>query len=749
MMKHFLTKLLGALLVLLFTANAYAGDNYWEIFPGQKAPSRLPMSVTPKHYSIFTLNQHTMQQFLGSLSTDPNQAMEIILPAPDHSMRTFMVWKTPIMAKALAEKYPEIQTYTAYALGDQNVTAKLDYTPYGFRGMILDGKNSYFIDPYSNEADGYYMVFYERDYKPETSLNGCLVDPSKNLNSPDEGEAINLNTNRHRTANRQNGNVRRTYRLAISCTGEYAVNAVGVNASVPLVLSKIVSTINRVNGVYQKELAVSFEIVAGDESIIYTDPNNDPYTCNANLPCLINEAQSNITSVIGAPNFDIGHIFCTAGGGLAALSSTCSGAKASGTSSSSGPDDFGVPLHEMGHQFGADHTFSANTGGCYGNGNPLTNFEPGSGSTIMSYAGVCDPNNIQLGSDNYFDVGSLDEINNFLMAGGSTCGADTMGPYPVAVANMDDTFIVPINTPFELTTAPATSNQSEAAITYNWEQFDVGNFGWTEAQGGSATAGGVMRSYPPDTFVTRAFPSYDSVIANSYSYVGVRLPQVPRALHFKLTARSVFQGWGTFNFIDSNVTVLVSNNAKFRVTAPASNATWDPNDVVTIKWDTGGSRQLPVNCRYVNIYLSLDNGKTFSYVVVSNAPNTGSYDYTVPDVYTTSGRIMVKGTGNAFFDIGKGKLNITGTNSIQEHSLSQSVIIYPNPAIDLVQVKTRDVSGGSYKIVMYNALGSRVWQGSMQSHVSIATSGMARGNYLIQVLDEKTGKSATYKVNLR
>lgn len=739
-MKVLFTKLLT--LMLIFSCSLSYGADYWGKFNGQTAPSKLPISFEAKSYSLFTLKQNEMKGFLNALSTDPNLALEITLPAPDNSMKVFKIWKTPIFESEIAKAYPEIQTYTAYEVGNPGVTAKLDYTPFGFRAFVIDGSNSYLIDPYSEEADGYYAVFYKNQLIENSSLKGCLNGTLPDL---DLGNEIILNT-----ANKQNGSVRHIYRLAISCTGEYALSVAGPVPTVALVMSKIVSTINRVNGVYERELSVSFNIINNNDLIIFTDPNSDPYSCNDNLDCLIGEVETLISNTIGNANFDVGHILATAGGGLAALNAVCAdGIKASGTSSSTGPNDFHVPLHELGHQFGANHTFSANTGGCNGNGAPTNAYEPGSGTSIMSYGGLCAPNNVNTFSAEYFHVASLKEMNNLLTTQGSTCGNIVPGTPVISYPEITDTFFnIPVNTPFELRAPLATVNQPSAVITYNWEQFDLGNFDSQEDQNASATEGPVFQSYPPNGDRSRIFPSVNYILDDTYTGVGERLPTVAREMNFKLTARSLFQGWGTFNYTDKNIKVNMTALSKFRVLSPAVDSTWNPNEVKTITWEKGGSEDDPVFCSFVNIYLSLDDGLTFPYVIVTNAPNTGSYDYTVYNVSTTKGRIKIQGTGQAFLDIGKGKLKITGTETSIENIKSDTYFaVYPNPAKDQIQIKDK-VTQDEFTVIMYDILGSKVWSGQMKGETSITTSLMARGQYLIKLINEKTGETFSRKVVL-
>lgn len=747
-MRNLFTKLTAGLMVFACT-QSYGGDNYWSKFDGKTAPSRLPMTVTPEEYNIFTLDQNAMRNFLFSLSTDYNQAKQIMLPTPDRKYRSFHIWKTPMMEPGLAARYPEIQTFTAEADDDHGVTAKIEYTLFGFTGLVFDGEKTYMIDPYSNEPDGYYIAFYKKDFYPSSHVasGSCGV---KNILNPSDNSVPVVVGGDEKTPLKTNGNVRHVYRLAMSCTGEYAVNAVGANPSKPQVLSKIVTTVDRVNGFYERELSVSLSLINNNDDVIYTNPAADPYNCNSNLGCLIGEVQTNITSVIGPVNYDIGHIVCTAGGGLAQLNAVCGGGKASGTSTSGGPDDFNVILHEMGHQFGSNHTFSAGTGGCAGNGNESTAYEPGAGISTMSYAGACNPNNVGNGVE-YFHVSSLNEINAFLTTQGSSCGTINAGSAPVSLPALTDSFNIPRNTPFELMAPVATAAQTSEPIRYSWEQYDLGNFEGTEADNGNADEGPIVRSYAPDTLRLRSYPTAPRIIDGSYTAPGERLPTVERIVRFKLTARSFYQGWGTFHFIDSVVRLKVAGSSgDFRVTSQDAATTWNPGEVKTVTWAVGGTNTAPVNCGWVNIYLSTDDGETFPYLMVANAPNTGSYNVTVPNVGTTTGRIKVKGTGNVFFDINKGAITMTGNpNGIKELELAEDLVFYPNPATDRIQVMTKKQYGNNLKAVMYNAVGQQVWSGEITGNTEIGVAGFARGNYMIQVVNENNGARTTQKIVLQ
>ena len=161
------------------------------------------------------------------------------------------------------------------------------------------------------------------------------------------------------------------------------------------------------------EASIRMQLVPTESLIVFTNPATDPFTGNSNANILIGESQSVISSSIGSANFDIGHTFSTGGGGLAALGCVCyNPAKASGITGSGNPvgDPFDIDYvaHEIGHQFGGDHTFNANTGSCNGNVNSSTAVEPGSGITIMAYAGICgSTDNLAPNSIAYFHAARL------------------------------------------------------------------------------------------------------------------------------------------------------------------------------------------------------------------------------------------------------------------------------------------------------------------------------------------------------
>ncbi|RZL98012.1 MAG: hypothetical protein EOO88_61730, partial [Pedobacter sp.] len=294
----------------------------------------------------------------------------------------------------------------------------------------------------------------------------------------------------------------RTYRLALSATGEYTTFHGG---TVSKALAAMAVTMTRVNGIYEKSISVTMVMVPNNDLIVYTNAATDPFT-NGTPGTMINQNQTNTTAVIGGTNYDIGHVFGTNSGGLAGLGVVCLAAsKARGVTGSGAPinDPFDIDYvaHELGHQFGANHTFRASTSSCAGNANSSTAFEVGSGSTIMAYAGICGVNNVQANSDAYFHAASINEMYTVVRRT-SDCSVKTPNNNQVPTADAGSDYTIPKGTAFVLTGVG--SDPDNDPITYLWEQLD--NQSSAQPPVSTATGGPVYRSFFPKTSPSRYFP---------------------------------------------------------------------------------------------------------------------------------------------------------------------------------------------------------------------------------------------------
>lgn len=571
----------------------------------------------------------------------------ISLPLPDGTSQRFRVSLVPVMHPTLAARYPQIRTYQAQGIDNPAATARLDVTPAGFHAMIQAPGQTVFIDP-SVDGSAIHLVFNKSSMSPSAQGGFCLTtDTAPVLPAPTAGRF-------------PNGTSLRTYRLAMACTGEYAATKGGTVAGA---LAGIVASVNRVSGVYEKELAIRMVLVPKTDTLIFLNAATDPYT-NISNGATLNTNQTITDQRIGAANYDIGHVFNTDGGGVAGLGVVCRpGNKARGTTGLANPtgDAFDIDFvaHEIGHQFGGAHTFNGSTGNCAG-GNRSANsaYEPGSGTTIMAYAGICSPQNVQNNSDPYFHSHSYDQILTYA-AGLGNCSVNTPTGNQAPVVNAGSNYVIPTGTPFELT-GSATDPDGDA-LTYSWEQFDLGPTGAPTAPVGNAP---LFRVFAPVTSPTRTFPRLSNLLANTTS-LGEILPTYARRMVFRLVARDNRAAGGGSDYDSMNV-VVSAVGGPFQVTLPnTASASWQAGAPQQVTWNVANTTAAPINAANVDILLSTDGGQTFPTVLLANTPNDGYATVTVPTsvAASSSARIKIKASGNIFFDLSNQNFSITNSGA--------------------------------------------------------------------------------------
>lgn len=725
-----------------FTRPAMANSNVWQPMQGN-VPFKGTQVIVPNKLTAYALNDTYLRNYLFSLSDNANAGQQIQLPTPDGGLRTFVIWKSHTMSPGLETKYPSIRTFTAYALDDPRAVAKLDYTLKGFHAMVMDGANTFFIDPYSNVNDGFYMSYYKHDFlKPLHQRMVCEQKDDDIASLDNEMEQMELGDGPSLPSldlKVVNGTQHRTYRLALACTYEYSVEVDGPTPTVAGVLSAMVTSVNRVTGVYELEMAISLELVPNTDDLIWIT-SSDPYT-NGNGSTMLGQNNTQCNTIIGSANYDIGHVFSTGGGGIASLGSICGSSKGQGVTGSNNPvgDPFDIDYvaHEMGHQFGGPHTFNNNTlGSCASNRSGNNAYEPGSGSTIMAYAGICDADDLQNHSDAYFHANSLQRISNTINQSSKVnCPVKVVtGNAAPGIPSFSAQYSIPISTPFELEAPLAIDSLvADTLRTYCWEEWDRSASGLTWAN--TSATGPIFRSFVPKESRWRVFPTIQKVVTNISSYLGEKLPTVARTLTFKLTTRGVYNGLGVTNFSDDSIRLNVINTgAGFAVTSPNTNVSWTGLTQQTITWNVVTTDQAPINATNVNIYLSTDGGYTYPITVATNVPNTGSATVQIPNVPTTTARIKVKGAGNVFFDISNTNFTITNNpNNVAEISAENANIkVFPVPAKDVLNLSTID----AMKVAIYNTIGQSVFTGTLQNDMQLNVKDWAKGMYYIHFTAE-------------
>lgn len=649
--------------------------SYWSDVDASDIHTTGRRAIFPDKYRSLTLNVPVITKILSEAPHDVKVQVKysntiVSLPLPDGKFGRFRIVDSPVMEKGLADKFPDIRTFSGQGIDDPFATAKLDITPLGFHAMILSVSGSVFIDPYAIGDTYNYISYYKKDFNPAGKEFECRM-----MNDLRKQEDENKRTFRVL----QEGELK-TYRIAIATTGEYALYFGG---TVPGALAAVVTSLNRVDGVYEREVSVRMILVSNNNLLIFTNAATDPYT-NNNGEVMLGQNQTTIDNIIGTGNYDIGHVFSTGGGGIAQLGCVCvAGLKAQGVTGSNAPvgDPFDIDYvaHEMGHQFGGNHTFNAVTGSC-GGGNRVAGaaYEPGSGSTIMAYAGICSPNNLQQHSDPYFHTKNLDEILMFTNSGsGNTCPVVTVtgNHNPVVDPGLGGNTI-PVSTPFTIT-GSATDADNDT-LTYCWEEYDLGPAGNWNAPVLNAP---IFRSFNPVASPSRTFPKQSSLL-NNVQYIGEFMPNYTRSLSFCLLVRDNKSGGGGVGFGFMSIEVTASAGP-FLVTSPNTAVVWNPNTPKTITWDVANTTASPVNCANVNIKLSTDGGVSFPTMLKSNTPNDGTESVTLPVIETTTARIKVEAADNIFFDISNVNFTIStsiGIGSIESEpykfDLAQN---YPNP----------------------------------------------------------------------
>ena len=743
-MKLFINKFFSAFVFLFFCSQIQAQN----IFFNDAVEASFKITdqkrvIVPEKFRTIKLDSAGILSFLRLLPQEqflPNRNLAPVLeiPMPDGSFAKFRVWESAVMAPELAAAYPQLKTFTGQGIDDPTATIKLDWTSFGFHAMILSPiSGTVFIDPYDQQNIFNYISYYKSDYKRKgTFIEQGPIRFSKDAKTQTENPLAGVCI----------GTQLRTYRLAVACTNQYAIKATGLaNPTKAQTLAKIVISTNRVNGVYEKELSVRLVLVANDTLVIFTSPATDLFTGNDNPNVLINESQSIIDARIDTANYDIGHTFSTGGGGLAGLGVVCvNGQKASGITGSSNPVgdayDIDYVAHEMGHQFGANHTFNSYSGYCGGgNGNATTNAEPGSGSTIMAYAGICSPDNLQNNSDAQFHAISFDEITSYsINSSGNGCAVKTATGNLVPVVNAGASYNIPLSTPFVLTGSATDGNGD--ALTYCWEQVDVGGpFGAWNSPVGDAP---LFRSFMPVSTPSRYFPKLSDQINNTTT-IGEILPAYSRIMNFRLTARDNRAGGGGVCYAQTTVTAVVANGP-FLVTYPSASAiVWYVGDFKTITWNTAGTSVSPINCSMVNIQLSTDGGLTFPITILSNAINDGTEEIQVPNNISTQARIRVMAVGNIFYDFSDNNFTIQNSPTSTFVFNSPAAVAVCSASSGTATVKTSGLNGFSTTINLSASLNppgttvsfgaTSIAPGASTTVTLNNTAGLAAGIYTVRV----------------
>ena len=674
--------------LIIFSVNAQ--NSSWKKIENVKNSETLSKYNLKKDKVLFfELDVTSLNQKINTAnyrnSNTKNSSTIIKVPGKNGKLESFKVYEAPVFSPSLAIKYPNIRSYVGTSIDNTGARLRMSTSPQGIQTMIsYINKPTTFMQPLSKGSNQY--VLYNRASKNKsTNKFECnTIDELNDIYSKSSAKFLKINQGG------ANDQTLRKFRIAISTTSEYTAYHGGIAGA----LSAINATLTRVNDIFETDMAVTFELVDATQ-LIYTNAVTDPYSDadfgadqdNSNHPNgwslqLQNTLSDELDTTIELSNaaYDIGHLFGASGGGgnAGCIGCVCDDDTASATDKNKGsgftspandiPEgdtfDLNYVIHEIGHQMGANHTWAFDTEGTQ------VNSEPGSGTTVMGYAGLKGPDDVQADSDPYFHYHSINQILTNLTT--QTCwqansvhspGNITNNP---PIANAGSNYTIPASTPYILK-GNATDTDSDA-LTYCWEQTDSGKVDYVNF-GPNLTSGSMNRSLPPSNSSNRFIPKLTSVLNGNIAQTNPGLgsdwetvASVDRTLNWALTVRdrnpnTPFEGQSSFDTMQIEVVDGTALNpiGPFMVTSQSSSGTnWTQGGTETITWDVANTNLTGlgnVNTQSVNILLSTDGGLNFDTILMANTPNDGTENITVPNIPAPFCRIMVEPTDNIYYAI--------------------------------------------------------------------------------------------------
>lgn len=607
-------------------------------------------------------------------STPKKSKKVVVFPDGDGDLTPFEIEEAAVLSPALSLKYPEIKSYVGRSVDKTGDRIRFSISHNGIQSMIVhaNGKNATFMQKSSRSNNEYIVYRRNETYMANTNF---VCETTGALESKKGFTTHKL----------VDGQVLRKYRIAISATGEYTAFHGGTVADA---LAGINATITRINEVFESDLGISFEIVDGTDQVIFTNKDTDPYGINLN-----SEVQNTLNSIIGPANYDLGQLFHKDknGGNAGFIASVCvDSRKGSAYSSAITPQgdifDMDFVAHELGHQFGANHTWSFESEGT------LIQAEPGSGSTIMGYAGISGNNNVAMNGDDYFHYFSILQILEYAKT--LSCGQEIaiLNNPPQIIPSND--YTIPKSTAFVLT-GNAIDIDVDDILTYNWEQINNGvvtqsSFGPTNLSGAN------FRSLKPTITESRYFPKLSSIVSGNLTQTNPNtnstwetVSDVARDLDFALTVRDNGSGGGQVD-ADLVKVKVIDQAGPFHITSQTSNVTYIAGTRQEVSWDVANTDQQPVNAQKVDIYFSTNGGASFPLLLADGIPNDGMHEVLIPGFATPFARIMVKAHDNIFLAVNSSDFTIAPSQIVLDFPQLKYEVCQGNDLIVPFTYKTFD-----------------------------------------------------------
>lgn len=637
--------------------------NFWQDISETEIvlPREAVKEVKASEYRALSLELAYLQVALRNAPLEfsaaaKNKPLRVVLPLPDGTSETFEVVESPIMEPGLAARYPNIKTYKGRSVNDRAVMARFGHSDLGFHAVIKTAQGQVYIDPLVKNYTQYYQAYYTKNaIEEDTPMEFSCGTPSPTEVLEYEEKSLEDNELlKPRSATPVN---LYTYRLAVTTSGEFA-QRFGATTKAQVMMN-VVNILNKANAVFETDVAIRLVLVANTDTAFFLDAASDPFTDGSSITAVYQQVAAVLDANIGMNNYDVGHALiggCGSGtvgigGGDVCNNNGINTGQYKGFGASCifsiNVSSIEIFAHELGHQFSAQHTWS----NCPGSEGQLASgsaYEPGGGTTIMSYTNACGNQTVQSNADAYFHTKSLQEIISYSRVGaGSSCASisQTNNDEPEVALNYKNNFYIPIRTPFELNASATDVNNDP--LTYCWEQFDLGPMSPLGSPTGNAPS---FRSFAPKSASNRIFPRIENIVNNTSSSAEV-LPTYDRTLTFRCTVRDNHPGAG----------VSVWKQVQFKSTSSAGpflvlhpnedTVKWRAGTYAQVRWDVAKTNNNLVNCQAVTIKLSVDGGFTYPITLVEAVPNNGSAMVPIPDVVSNKARIRVEASDNIFFDI--------------------------------------------------------------------------------------------------
>lgn len=749
-MNKKVSQALASFTFIVFCVFTISAQNIWQAVDANTLDNKVLQNRTdlPVEEQFFKLNLNRLKTLLAdapSRYSKSKSRVEIGFPNTLGTIENFQIFNAPVIDESLQDTYPELGSYIGKSLENPSKIIRFSISENNFKAITLNDENgTEYIEPAIKEQL-VFSVFNRKNLPEGTDYFECGFD--------DDGLNFNRNFGSSFERNANDGQMRE-FRLALGCTEQYAayhVNRADLNSGTDAqkkaaVLAVMNDLMTRVNAVYENDIALTMIIVPTNENVIFL---SSPFLSNNNFGDLINQSQQFIDAFIGSV-YDIGHMLNTGPGGLAQLNSPCTPNKARGVTGSGVPAGIGfegILMHEMGHQYGSRHTFNGDAGSCGNSGQRDSNsaYEPGSGSTIMAYPGICGVQNVQNNRDLYFHQRSLEAMWANISAGtGSTCPNLVPSGNSSPIADAGPNYNIPIGTPYKLTGSSADPDGTETH-TYSWEQYDLGPSGVPSA---TTAVGPLVRSFLPSASPVRYVPRLSNIITSGASNVQwEQLPVLARDINYRFTVRDNDTRGGNNAFDEMRINTVASGF--FRVTSQNTlNLVYEGGSNQTILWDVAGTTGSGINTSNVNILLSIDGGQNFDIVLASNTPNDGSEVVTMPNVTATQCRIMVEAVGNIFFNVNNRAFQIQEKLSITDNTLSANLRIFPNPSDGNFEIQLLNTSGETINLQLFDLKGRVVYtdivKESGEISRAVSVNNLSTGVYLLKV--SEGNKQITKKV---